>query len=206
MAQNTSNAVMASRVEPNDSLDYFPTPAWATRALCERLLEYGLTLADQHVLEPACGEGHMARPLGEYFGRVTASDVHDYGYGAVEDYLFAPAQIVDWTITNPPFRLASEFIQRGTAYSRGGVAMLVRTSFLEGGKRHRELFSPNPPALILQFCERVPMFKGRIDRAGSTATSYCWMVWRPARGLTSFEWIAPCRKRLERDSDYPEAA
>jgi len=33
--QNTSHAVMAQRVEPHDSLDFFPTPPWATRALCE---------------------------------------------------------------------------------------------------------------------------------------------------------------------------
>jgi hypothetical protein len=31
--QNTSHAVMAQRVEPAHSLDDFPTPPWATRAL-----------------------------------------------------------------------------------------------------------------------------------------------------------------------------
>ena len=33
--QNTSHAVMAKRFEENDSLDDFPTPPWATRALFE---------------------------------------------------------------------------------------------------------------------------------------------------------------------------
>src|SRR3546814_6501707 len=33
VSQNTSHAVMAQRVEAHDSLDYFPTPPWATRAL-----------------------------------------------------------------------------------------------------------------------------------------------------------------------------
>ena len=33
MAQNTSTAVMARRAEAPDSLDFFPTPPWATRAL-----------------------------------------------------------------------------------------------------------------------------------------------------------------------------
>ena len=29
--------------------------------------------------DPARGEGHMTRPLTEYFARVEASDIHDYG-------------------------------------------------------------------------------------------------------------------------------
>lgn len=33
-----SSAVMARRIEPPDSLDWFPTPPWATRALLELVL------------------------------------------------------------------------------------------------------------------------------------------------------------------------
>ena len=35
MKQNTSYAVMAQRAEAKDSLDDFPTPPWATRALID---------------------------------------------------------------------------------------------------------------------------------------------------------------------------
>lgn len=41
MSQNTSTAVMQRRVEAHDSLDDFPTPPWATRALCEWLEAQG---------------------------------------------------------------------------------------------------------------------------------------------------------------------
>jgi hypothetical protein len=37
VSQNRSSAVMQQRSEPHDSLDDFPTPPWATRALCEFL-------------------------------------------------------------------------------------------------------------------------------------------------------------------------
>lgn len=37
--QNTSHAVMAQRIEAKDSPDDFPTPPWATRALCEYILD-----------------------------------------------------------------------------------------------------------------------------------------------------------------------
>ena len=60
MIQNTSHAVMAQRSEPRDSLDDFPTPPWATRALCEKLIGARHDLAGMSVWEPACGQGYMA--------------------------------------------------------------------------------------------------------------------------------------------------
>ena len=36
--QNTSHAVMAQRAELKNSLDDFPTPPWATRALLEHVV------------------------------------------------------------------------------------------------------------------------------------------------------------------------
>ena len=66
--QNTSHAVMAQRIEPQDSPDDFPTPPWATRALAEHIIEEKPSLKNMTCLEPACGAGHMAKPLSEYFG------------------------------------------------------------------------------------------------------------------------------------------
>ena len=206
-AQNTSSAVMAQRVEAHDSLDHFPTPPWATRALCEWIASHDDRLCIfQTALEPACAEGHMVKALAEYFSTVDGSDVHDYGFGCVRDFLWIEDLYgsYDWSITNPPFRLADQFATKALKLAGRGVALLVRTAFLEGGERYRTLFCKTPPSDILQFCERVPMFKGRLDRKGSTATAYCWLVWRKrAPHGTHFHWIAPCRKRLERDSDYP---
>lgn len=205
MSQNRSSAVMQQRSEPHDSLDDFPTPPWATRALCEWLIEAGLPLRGTVCREPAANRGHMVKPLAEYFGEVEASDVHDYGAGfLVEDYLFGPAPApVDWTITNPPFRLAEQFIDRASQSSRHGFAVIVRAAFLEGQGRFERLFSKNPPAFVLQFTERVVMHKGRLAPEGSTATAYAWLVWRHGFSDTRLRWIPPCRKRLERAGDYP---
>lgn len=207
MSQNTSSAVMQQRSEPHDSLDDFPTPPWATRALCEWLDRHGANQSDI-VAEPACNRGHMVKPLAEYFGDVIASDVHDYGFGyGVRDFLFGEAQPCDWTITNPPFRLAEQFIKQALIGSKRGVAVIVRSAFLEGVGRYSELFSVTPPSDILQFSERVVMHKGKLSKNGSTATAYCWIVWRKfAPYGVHFHWIPPCRKRLEKASDYVEAA
>lgn len=204
MSQNTSSAVMQQRSEPHSSLDDFPTPPWATRALLDHI-SMDIELREWTVREPAANRGHMVKPLSEYFGAVEASDIFDYGSGfPVQDYLFGtdPAP-VDWTITNPPFRLAEQFIARALRTSTFGVAMIVRSAFLEGVGRHRDLFSKTPPSYILQFSERVVMHKGKLSAKGSTATAYCWLVWlKWDRDGTSFDWIPPCRKRLERAEDY----
>ena len=201
--QNKSSAVMQRDHEPHDSLGDFPTPCWATRALCEWL---GPTTMTETVREPAANRGHMVAPLSEYFYEVEASDIHDYGAGfPVRDYLFGPnPHPVDWTITNPPFRLAEQFIARALATSTHGVAVIVRSAFLEGIGRYRGLFSQTPPTNILQFTERVVMHKGKLSAKGSTATAYCWLVFTKSHpNQTRFDWIPPCRKLLERAEDYP---
>ena len=196
---------MAQRAEPKDSPDDFPTPPWATRALVEHVLGDKQTLSTLSCLEPACGAGHMAKVLKEYFADVRAADAHVYGYGEVRDFLTYPYETnaVDWVITNPPFRLGEEFVLRALSVARKGVAILARTVFLESAGRYARIFRETPPSKFAQFAERVPMFRGRLDRYGSTATGYAWLVWeKGARDAPRLMWVPPCRKVLELDSDY----
>lgn len=213
----TSRAVVERRHTSLASLDYFPTPPWATRALVEKLSG---TLAGPHtVWEPAAGGGHMAEVLRET-NEVFASDVHDYGIGhAVGSFVGAGVDVArspwgrpaDWIITNPPFKLAAEFVSRAVHEARVGCAMLVRTSFLEGVDRHRKLYAGSVlrPRWVFQFAGRVPMTEGRWDPEAKTATAYAWMVWlSPWFGgprdcaRTELDWIDPnARKRLTRPDD-----
>jgi hypothetical protein len=219
------SAVMAQRVEAPDSLDFFPTPPYATRALCEIVI--GATpgigvLADKTCWEPACGEGHMSEVLKEYFAHVHASDVHDYGRDyAIGSFIGEGADVAqyqgprggnwkasgrpDWIASNPPFNKAAEFVARAVAEAKIGVALLLRTQWLEGAERYRDVFSYRPPSIIAQFVERVPMVKGRWDPDGSTATSYMWFVWKlplSRKADTRFMWIPPGqRQALERPDD-----
>lgn len=199
MSQNRSHAVMAQRASAPDELDFFPTPLWATRALCEHVID----IRGATVWEPACGEGHMSRALAEYAGAVHSTDVYDYGFGDVQDFLEAETPGVDWIITNPPFALAERFVEQGLKFAGRGVAMLVRSVFIESIGRYERLFSRTPPSTMAQFTERVPMLKGRLDRKASSATSYCWLVWEDdGPPYATLRWIPPCRAQLERAGDY----
>lgn len=221
MSQNRSSAVMQQRSEAHDSLDDFPTPPYATRALCEWLRNQGgRILYDKTCREPAANRGFMVAPLTEYFRSVDAADINDYGVGLpVRDYLFGEMpEPVHWTITNPPFRLAEQFIARALATSTSGIAMLVRSAYLESEGRYESLFSVNPPSHVLIFVDRVVMLKGRLVQSGaidpfadkpgtkaSTATSYAWLVWMKNRPWvpTELHWLKPRRRQLERPGDYP---
>jgi hypothetical protein len=147
----------------------------------------------------------MARVLKEYFAEVCAADAYDYGYGVERDFLTYPYETnaVDWVITNPPFRLAEEFVMRAMTVARRGVAILARTVFLESVGRYEGVFRQYPPTKFAQFVERVPMVKGRLDMKATTATGYAWLVWeKGAAQMPRLMWVPPCRKRLERKSDY----
>lgn len=203
---------MASRTEAPDSLDYFPTPPWATRALMECVLPKKVW-QNKSAWEPACGEGHMAEVLKDYFHHVRCSDVHDYRKGyAVGSFVGEGLDVAgcesgqepDWVITNPPFNLACEFAERAIHIARVGVALLVRTTWLESRDRYDRLFRNTPPNFVGLFTERVPMVKGRWDPAASTATSYAWVVWDRIARLPecSLVWIPPGQRRaLTRPTD-----
>lgn len=210
--QNRSDAVMAQRGAASVELDDFPTPPWATRAFITKVIK---PLPRETVVEPAAGRGYMAEVLKERFALVSSFDIASYnGYcpalpgGFLANKRFDAPDQWDWCITNPPFKLAEQFVRRGLHVARRGVAMLCRTVIIEGQARFDNLYRIEPPALIAQFVERVPMVEGQFDPKASTATGYAWVVWdksAPAfqgypNGLVQAPlcWIPPSRKELER--------
>lgn len=205
-------SVMANRQVTDDSADYFPTPPWAARAGGE--LIQALDPGAWRVWEPACGGGHMAFGLADYFGEVFATDLHDYGWAGTHirdlDFLSESAAEIgefDWIISNPPFVMGDAFVRAAYTRARRGVAMLLRLVFLEGGRRYRLLHEDCPLTAVAPFSERVPMVKGRWDPDASSATAYAWFIWlKPeARQLGPSPLVLPIapgtRARLSRLGD-----
>lgn len=87
MTQNRSSAVMQQRRDKaKASLDDFPTPPWATRAVIRHAIVprvraaggCSLGFGGQTAADPCCNRGHMVRPLLDAFPRVLATDIADY--------------------------------------------------------------------------------------------------------------------------------
>ena len=150
---------MQQRHAAADELDYYPTHPWATRALCEWMAGKGLDLSTRTAWDPGCGEGFMARPLGEYYSKVWASDIDDYSATFPEqdfraDFLIpavwpkpGPPLDVD-IIANPPFNIATDFVLTALNATTGVVAIFARSAWLEGGDRFREMFPPGTRDLL----------------------------------------------------------
>lgn len=204
-------AHMASRIHPAGDLDFSPTPPWATRALIERVLrnaEREKVCKFQTAWEPACGEGHMAEVLREYFRFVAATDVDPkHGYADhVGDFLgdmgIAPGHF-DWIITNPPFGdNVLPFMKRALDLAGTGVAMFLQLRYLEGVERYEQLYRDQPPTIVAPFVERVPLLMGQYDPKASTTTAFMWLVWLKGASPKAPFWIPPgCRDALTKPDD-----
>jgi hypothetical protein len=99
------------------------------------------------IWEPACGQGHLAKPLIREGYNVKCTDLIDRGFGqGGVDFLACTEHWNGDIITNPPYKYASEFIYHSLSLIPNGrkVCMFLKVQFLEG-KERRKLFNESPP-------------------------------------------------------------
>ena len=174
--------------------DYYATPPEATQEL---LYNFDLTDCDSFY-EPACGEGHISKVLEEWFkSPISSTDLVGRGYGTggidflqLDNY----TKKFDCIITNPPFKLAKEFIQKALSLSNKYVIMFAKIQLLEGIGR-KELFEKNPPKYIYVFRNRInPLRNGNpLDEKGKPWAStmcFAWFIWEVGfKGEPTIRWL-----------------
>lgn len=156
--------------------DVYETPSPAIEALlaAEKL--------PHHIWEPACGPGAIVRVLRDHGHTVWATDLIDYGCPESQskiDFLLERQSRIDVEaiVTNPPFKLATEFAEHALSLAPT-VIMLLRLAFLESQKR-TALLEGGKLARVHVFRNRLPMMH-RMNWEGprsSSAISYAWFVW-----------------------------
>jgi len=175
--------------------DYYATPPEATESL---LHMFDLSNCNSF-LEPACGKGHISEVLKEYYPnkKISSTDLIDRGYsGGGIDFLNLKSMGHKWDciITNPPFKLAKEFILKALQLSNKYVIMFAKIQLLEGIGR-KELFDKYPPKHIYVFRNRInPMRNGNpLDEKGKPwASTMCftWFVWEIGfKGEPTIRWL-----------------
>jgi hypothetical protein len=170
--------------------DLYETPEVATLALlCAEPLP-------PTILEPACGRGAISKVLRSAGHTVIENDIVDYGLGqdSVQDFLnfkSAGAGEIDAVVTNPPYRLAQQFVRHALILCPR-VFMLLRLTFLES-ERRRDVLDEAGLIRIHVFRNRLPMMHrdGWAGNRVSNPTAYAWFVWeRGYRGKPEIERIS----------------
>jgi hypothetical protein len=168
--------------------DVYETPSVAVAALLR------VEQLPHQIWEPACGPGAIVQILRAAGHTVIATDLIDYGCPdstAKVDFLLERTALADCIVTNPPFKLAHQFVAHALDLCPR-VFMLLRLAFLETPKR----------SVILEGCGlvRVHVFRARLPMmhrqnwAGKKANSgmaFAWFVWdRSWKGPTELRRIS----------------
>lgn len=142
------------------------------------------------IWDPACGKGTIPEICKARGMDAFGTDIRQRGGAAwTEDFLWSHATAKN-VITNPPFSLAVDFTLKALTFA-SKVAILQRTSWLEGEKRYQQLFSRNQLAHVWQFRSRISMPPGDSDaEAKGGSVAFAWFVFcRDHNGPFQGGWL-----------------
>lgn len=187
-------AKLAGGNPKNDRVDY---DFYATDPVAVQKLLTKYAINGNEILEPCVGNGNIVNAINNFYTNkrnITGIDIVDRGYPntIVHDYLtWETDKKFDCIITNPPYSLAKEFVEKSMpllndgydedGYPNGQLIMFLKIQFLEGAKR-KELFEKYPPKYIYVFRNRMATWNNGepLDPNGKRwATTMChaWFVW-----------------------------
>jgi len=158
--------------------DFYATPGEVTEALVRYF-----KLCNLHILEPACGQGHMSKVLAKT-NIVSSYDFYDDSYGrGGEDFLKRKICNTDWIITNPPFKMAEEFIRHAWSFNCK-FAFLLKSQYWHASSR-TSLFHDCRPSHILALNWRPDFHFG--TKGGSPTMECLWAVWNRENTKTEYD-------------------
>jgi hypothetical protein len=182
--------------------DLYETPAAAVHALMR------VEQLPHRIWEPACGPGSIAKVLRESGRFVVASDLHDWRCPSSEsgiDFLHqtrTPSG-VGCIVTNPPFRLADQFVVHALLLVPQ-VFMLLRLAFLESTRR-TPILESGQLARVHVFRDRLPMMHrhGWNGPRASSSIAFAWYVFdREHRGPATIDRISARTEKGEQRNEY----
>ncbi|NCB78547.1 MAG: hypothetical protein EOM41_00845 [Bacilli bacterium] len=155
-------------------------------------------------LEPCCGKGVITeylkkqQKIEDY--NIWSMDIVDHGYDqldSTEDFLALDVDAFcddifvepEYIITNPPYKLAKEFVLKGLKVAKEQYHLL-RLSFLEGKSRYEELFALGHLKGVYVFTSRITCSEGIEEIPTANSVTYCWLHFdREFVGQPTLYWI-----------------
>lgn len=159
--------------------DFYPTPDYTTMSLINSGILRDIDMS--RVLEPCAGSGDICQIFDAPFNHVHSIELRPEEKENLED-VSNSVQIGDFLtmdvdfeptfiVTNPPFNLAKEFIDKCLTFGCP-VAMLLRLGFLSSNKRH-DWWQDKIPSDLLVLSKR-PSFT---DDGKTDGQDYAWFIW-----------------------------
>lgn len=181
---NKATALLgASNLSETDRADndFYATPPSAVEMLLEK------ESFSNKIWEPAAGLNHITNVLLNHGYYVFASDIiQRLPDIAIQDFLITDMTWDGDIITNPPYSLAAQFVEKAMNILKPNhkLAMLLKLQFLET-KGRRDLFRKYPPKTVYVSSSRLACVKnGDFENyhGSSSAVCYAWFVWE--KGFT----------------------
>lgn len=141
--------------------DEYPTPEWVTWALVPYIRWYHV----HSFLEPCKGNGAILHAIPKVKRVVWREIIEGKDY-----FTYRPRSQFDLIITNPPYSLAREFLEKSLGEAKT-VAYLLRLNYM-GSIERAGLWEEHPPDYQFTLYPR-PSFTG----GGTDATEYAWFIW-----------------------------
>ena len=164
------------------AFDYYPTPAWMTRALMCRV-----SLFD--VLEPCSGEDAIVNVIGREKVVLTndfdPSRPAEWNFDATLNGSWNNFDVRQsfWCVTNPPFNLADRIVPLAVKHCPA-VAMMLRLSWLEPTAARARFLKLHPPSRLIV----LPRHDWRGTGSTDSVTS-AWFVWDEGSGRRGIEIV-----------------
>ena len=162
--------------------DFYETPYSMTSHLLE-VEDFNKSLT---VCEPACGDGAIVKILEKKWDNVVAYDIE-------KNFLWETGNY-DYIITNQPFSLAYEFVQKAKQIATEKFAFLLPLSYLHGKKRYDNIYMDKQYGLKKVYVfTRYPMLGESLREDGKYNTGmmvYAWYIFENHySGLPVIDWI-----------------
>lgn len=182
--------------------DFYATPAWVVQRLLDAVA-IKLPIGGRY-LDPCAGDGAIIRALPEKDWsaielRLEAREDLLISLGGREDQLWCPRNALtqelvinhDVIITNPPFSLAMEFIERYW-YKAEQSFWLVRLGFLASEERSTFMRMRTPDVFIL------PNRPSFTEDGKTDSSEYCWLRFARGKKTGKIKWLnsTPVEERV----------
>jgi hypothetical protein len=157
-----------SAVNTREKDDFYETPVSVTEQLCVVEREH----LPQLVWEPSSGKGAITRVLRRHGINVVESDLISRVGQQQLDFLKAKQALAPAIITNPPFKIATQYVLQARNLGVTYLALLLKLGFLATRERQKLFSTVGHPMRTWVLADRPDFLK-----QGAPTMDCAWFVW-----------------------------